>query len=116
MAEFADRLFDGPLPWAKIHQVHKLLRLGQRHTPVRLQAVCSKVLAVDLIDVRRVERILLQTLEQEEASKHLQPLPAGRFAETGTVFEETCRTEDFEWTASITLYLRQLDLGRSMLL
>ena len=33
VAEFADRLFDGPLPWAMIRQGHKLLRLGQRYTP-----------------------------------------------------------------------------------
>ena len=111
VAEFADRLFGGPLPWAKIRQGHKLLRLGQRHTPERLQAACSKALAVDLIDVRRVERILLQALEQQETPEHLQPLPAGRFARTGAVFEETCRTEDFEWTDSITLYLRLLDVG-----
>ena len=32
VAEFADRLFDGPLPWAKIRQGHKLLRLGERYT------------------------------------------------------------------------------------
>ena len=33
VAEFADRLFDGPLPWARIRQGHKLLRLGERYTP-----------------------------------------------------------------------------------
>ena len=33
VAEFADRLFDGPLPWAKVRQGHKLLRLGQNATP-----------------------------------------------------------------------------------
>ena len=35
VAEFADRLFDGPLPWAKVRQGHKLVRLGQRYTPGR---------------------------------------------------------------------------------
>ena len=30
VAEFAERLFDGPLPWAKVRQGHKLLRLGKR--------------------------------------------------------------------------------------
>ena len=86
VAEFADRLFDGLLPWAKIRQGHKLLRLGQRYTPERLQAACRKALAVDLIDVRRVERILLQALEQQKTPAHPPPLPYGRFARPGAVF------------------------------
>ncbi len=86
VAEFAYRLFDGPLPWAKIRQGHKLLRLGQRYTPGRLQAACQRALAVDLIDVRRVERILVQALEQRAAPEHPPPLPAGRFARPGAVF------------------------------
>ena len=55
VAEFADRLFDGPLPWSRIRQGHKLIRLGQRYTPERLDAACRKALEVDLIDVRRVD-------------------------------------------------------------
>ena len=65
VAEFAERLFDGPLPWAKVRQGHKLIRLGQRYTAQRLNAACRRALDVDLIDVRRVERILVQALEQE---------------------------------------------------
>ena len=86
VAEFAERLFDGPLPWAKVRQGHKLIRLGQRYTPERLDAACRRALEVDLIDVRRVERILLQALEQAEPPDHPPPLPAGRFARPGSVF------------------------------
>ena len=86
VAEFADRLFDGPLPWAKVRQGHKLIRLGQRYTPQRLDAACRKALEVDLIDVRRVERILVQALEQAETPEHPPSLPAGRFARPGDVF------------------------------
>ena len=86
VAEFADRLFDGPLPWARIRQGHKLLRLGQRYTPQRLDAACRRALDVDLIDVRRVERILIQALEQQKTPEHPLPLPAGRFARPGNVF------------------------------
>ena len=86
VAEFAGRLFDGPLPWARIRQGHKLLRLGHRYTPERLDDACRKALEVDLIDVRRVERILVQALEQSETPDHPPPLPAGRFARPGSVF------------------------------
>ena len=86
VAIFADRLFDGALPWARIRQGHKLLRLGQRYTSERLDSACRRALEVDLIDVRRVERILIQALEQQEAPEHPSPLPAGRFARPGDVF------------------------------
>ena len=86
MAEFAERLFDGPLPWAKVRQGHKLIRLGQRYTPERLDSACRRALEVDLIDVRRVERILVQALEQQETPEHPPPLPVGRFARPGDVF------------------------------
>ena len=86
VAEFADRLFDGPLPWSRIRQGHKLIRLGQRYTPERLDAACRRALEVDLIDVGRVERILVQALEQQETPEQPPPLPLGRFARPGSVF------------------------------
>ena len=52
-AAFAERLFDGPLPWTKVRQGHKLVRLGQRYTPERLDDACRRALDVELIDVRR---------------------------------------------------------------
>ena len=88
VADFAQRLFDGPLPWAKVRQGHKLIRMGQRYTPERLDAACRRALDVDLIDVRRVERILVQALERSEAPEHPPPLPTGRFARSGTVFAQ----------------------------
>ena len=86
VAEFADRLFDCPLPWSRIRQGHKLIRLGQRYTPQRLDAACRRALEVDLIDVGRVERILVQALEDETTPGLPAPPPAGRFARPGHVF------------------------------
>ena len=86
VAAFADRLFEGPLPWAKVRQGQKLIRLGWRYTPDRLDAACRKALDVDLIDVRRVERILTEALEQQDAPPHPDPMPPGRFARPGSVF------------------------------
>ena len=89
VAEFAERLFDGPLPWAKVRQGHKLLRLGERYTPQRLDAACRRALEVDLIDVRRLERILVQALEEETTPQAPESLPEGRFARPGSVFSQT---------------------------
>ena len=63
--------------------------LGQRYTPQRLDDACRKALTVDLIDVRRVERILVEALEQSEVQEHPPPLPAGRFTRPGSVFALT---------------------------
>ena len=86
MAAYAERLFDGPLPWAKLRQGHKLIRLGERYSPERLDVACRRALSVDLIDVRRLERILVEALEQEATQPEPPPMPPGRFARPGAVF------------------------------
>ena len=86
VAQFAQRLFDDRHPWSKIRQGHKLIRLGERYTAPRLDAACQRALAVDLIDVNRVERILVQALEQEAMPQLPLPMLAGRFARPGSVF------------------------------
>lgn len=84
---FADRLLSGTLPWAKLRQAQKLVRLGERYTAERLDAACSRALAVDLIDVRRVERILVEALETEALPTEARAAPPpGRFARPGSAF------------------------------
>lgn len=86
---FADKLLGGPLPWYKMRQAYKLLRLGEKYTPLRLDSACEKALSVDLIDVRRLERILVQALEQEALTTAAPSASAGlpgRFARPGGAF------------------------------
>lgn len=56
---FAAKLLGGPVPWAALRQGYKLLRLAERYTPERLDAACARALGFDLVDVRRLERILV---------------------------------------------------------
>ena len=87
---FTERLFAGSLPWAKLRQGHKLLRLAERYSPDRLDAACRRALEVDLIDVRRLERILVEALDQESTPPRPElPPPPGRFARAGSVFAQT---------------------------
>jgi hypothetical protein len=87
VGSFADRLLGGPTPWSRIRQAQKLLHLGERYTPSRLNTACQRALAVDLIDVRRLERILVEALEQEAAPAAITvEAPPGRFARSGNVF------------------------------
>ncbi len=66
LGRFAEALLSGPVPWAKLRQSQKLLRLGQKYGWQRLDTACQRALAFELINVRRVESILLQDLEQLE--------------------------------------------------
>ena len=92
VGRFAERLLEGPLPWAKLRQGQKLLRLADRYTADRLDAACARALGFDLLDVRRLERILVLALEHESQpapppDARIQPLPAGRFARPGSAFD-----------------------------
>lgn len=92
---FADKLLSGPTPWSKLRQGFKLLRLGEKYTASRLNAACEKALSVDLVDVRRLERILSEALEQEAAPAMAAaaPLPS-RFARPGRAFSIGNRSGD----------------------
>lgn len=97
VGRFAARLVDGPAPWSKLRQGQKLLRLGERYSAPRLDAACARALGFDLLDVRRLERILVLALEHEglpapPMEERVQPLhpvppPPGRFARPGRAFD-----------------------------
>ncbi len=101
VGQFAERLLEGPFPWSKLRQGQKLLRLADRYTPPRLDAACARALGFDLVDVRRLERILVLALEHEgqptpPADERVQPLPNGRFARPGTAFDHRFAAQPVE--------------------
>jgi hypothetical protein len=86
--QFMQKLLAGDFPWARLRQAQKLLRLAQRYGPSRVEAACQRALDFDLIDVTRVERIVLQAIAHEETSGPKQmslPLSA-RFQRPSTYF------------------------------
>jgi hypothetical protein len=92
VGHFAERLLEGTFPWAKLRQGQKLLRLADRYTPERLDAACARALGFDLLEVRRVERILVLALEHEgqpapPPEQRVKPLSAGRYARPGSAFD-----------------------------
>jgi transposase len=101
VGQFTARLLEGPFPWSKLRQGQKLLRLGERYTPPRLDAACARALGFDLVDVRRLERILVLALEHEgqptpPADQRVQPLPNGRFARPGSAFDHRFAAQPVE--------------------
>ena len=70
-----------PSPGPSCARARSLLRLAERYTAERLDAACARALGFDLVDVRRLERILVLALEHEgqpspPAEQRVQPLPA----------------------------------------
>lgn len=87
---FAAELLGGPVPWSALRQGYKLLRLAERYTPERLDAACARALGFGLVDVRRLERILVLALEHEGAPAppaDERVLPLGRFARPASAFD-----------------------------
>jgi transposase len=95
IGEFATRLLEGPFPWSRLRQAQKLLRLAETYTPDRLESACARALNFDLLDVKRVERILVEALDRsadtsepksvEVTTESPTPLSA-RFARPGSAF------------------------------
>jgi hypothetical protein len=97
IGQFAERLLDAPFPWSKLRQGQRLLRLAERYTPERLDAACARALGFELIDVRRLERILVLALEHEAqpappAEHCVHALPTGRYARPGRAFDHRFAT------------------------
>ena len=92
IGRFAERLLTEPVPWQKLRQGQKLLRLAERYTPARLEAACARALGFDLLDVPRLERILALALEHEglptpPTAERVRALPPSRYARPGTAFD-----------------------------
>ncbi len=58
VGRFTKRLLAGTFPWAYLRQAQKLLRLCDRYGPKRVDQACARALAFDVMNVKRVERMV----------------------------------------------------------
>jgi hypothetical protein len=82
IGQFTTVLLSGTFPWARLRQAQKLLRLAERYGADRVNAACARALAFEILDVRRVEKIVQAALERAPGPAEggeVRPLPA-RFA------------------------------------
>jgi transposase len=89
VGDLADRLLGGALPWVKLRQGYGLLRLCDRYGKDRVNALCARALAFDVIDVPRLERMLktaIQTETDARATGKVIVLPTSRFARDPSCF------------------------------
>jgi transposase len=81
VGRFAARLLDVDLPWTRMRQVYRLLGLGRRFGPTRLDDACAKALEVDCVDIAVVGRLLERAaagLPDARAIPQRLPLRFGR--------------------------------------
>ncbi len=80
---YAERLLAVPLPWTRMRLVYALLRLCKKFGDGRVEAICQSALAFDVVDVRRIERMLQEARPPTVPSSRertVVPLPVPRFA------------------------------------
>jgi hypothetical protein len=85
---YAERLLAGPLPWMKMRQGYGLVRLCERYGTDKVDALCKRSLAFDVVDVPRLERMLKQAQSAEDAAPagRVVSLPTSRFARDPSSF------------------------------
>lgn len=78
IGRFTEKLLSGNFPWAKLRQAQKLMRLAKKYGSHRIEEACGRALAFDLINVKRVENILLSALREPPAQSpgQITMLPA----------------------------------------
>lgn len=60
IGQYASRLLDSPLPWTAMRQVYALLSLVTKYGSDAVTEVCQVAITFDMIDVRRLQRMLEQ--------------------------------------------------------
>jgi transposase len=86
IGRFAERLLEGTFPWAKLRQAQKLLRLVDKYGAKRVEGACVRALLFDMVNVFRLESMIMQALAAAPAGERQQVASEGvlRFLRPGT--------------------------------
>lgn len=80
VGRYARALLAGPLPWARMRQVRALISLARKYGGERVNATCKAALAADLVDVRRLERMIQIAVQPEPtAPTAAKVIPLARY-------------------------------------
>ena len=85
---YATRLLDVPLPWTSMRSVYRLLGLTRSYGAATVDAACARALELDVVDVRKISRMLEQTTERQPSPTAARVVggPA-RFARDNTEYQ-----------------------------
>lgn len=62
---YAQRILDVPLPWTSMRAVYRLLGLTRTYGPAAVDAACARALELDVVDIKKIARILEQAIEAQ---------------------------------------------------
>jgi hypothetical protein len=85
VGRYASALLAGNLPWTRMRQVYALLGLARRYGDTRLDATCQTALDADMIDVRRLRR-LLELAAPPTAPDSAKVIPIARYLRPATQY------------------------------
>ncbi|MCA9709888.1 MAG: IS21 family transposase [Myxococcales bacterium] len=63
IGEYLRRLLDCPAPWTRMRSGYRLLGLVRRYGAAPVEEACCRALSLDVVDVKRIERMLERALE-----------------------------------------------------
>jgi hypothetical protein len=78
IGHYATALLDSPLPWTRMRRVYALLGLVRRYGGPRVNEVCTTALAADMLDVRRLQR-MLEVAHAPPAPAPARVIPLARY-------------------------------------
>jgi len=58
VGRMAEMILEGPLPWTRMRRVYALLGLARKYGDARMEETCAIALAAEMIDVKRLKRML----------------------------------------------------------
>ncbi len=76
VGEYVRRLLAGPLPWTRMRRVYALLGLARRHGSSCTEEACARALELDVVEVKRIKRMLEQGLVQRGVLVPRPPPPS----------------------------------------
>jgi transposase len=92
------RILDVPLPWTSMRAVYRLLGLTRTYGAQAVDTACARALEFDVVDVKKIARMLEQALENQPALAPGKVVggPA-RFARDNTEFRAARPTQGGLW-------------------
>jgi hypothetical protein len=86
IGRYAAALLDSPLPWTRMRRVYALLGLVRRYGAARVTEVCTVALDADMLDVRRLQRMLEQATTSPPTAPSGRIIPLARYLRPATQY------------------------------
>ena len=79
VGRYAEALLDTPLPWTRMRRVYALLGLVRRYGAERVEEACRVALEADIVNVKRLERVINRRHVPDPPRSVPKALPPARF-------------------------------------